>query len=87
MRIITDGPSMIPPMTSAMTLGCRILDKGQCSIRQKIIIIIAYATGQHVLISRTRKHGKEVQNLVVWQNVTIEKSDSSGTYSPAGGYE
>ena len=41
MRIRTDGPRMIPPMTSAITLGCRILERGQCSIRQKIMIIIA----------------------------------------------
>lgn len=46
MRIMTDGPSMIPPITSAITRGCRILERGQCSNRQKMIIIPAYFTCQ-----------------------------------------
>lgn len=39
---ITEGPSKTPPMTSAMTRGCRILDSGQCKSRQNMIMIPAY---------------------------------------------
>jgi len=28
MRIMTEGPRMMPPMTSAMTRGCRISERG-----------------------------------------------------------
>jgi hypothetical protein len=41
-RIITDGPRIIPPMTSAITLGWRSLERGKWSRRQKIIMMPAY---------------------------------------------
>ena len=40
-RPMTDGPSKIPAMTSAMTRGWRSRDKGKCKIRQKIRIMEA----------------------------------------------
>lgn len=41
MRPMTDGPRMIPPIISDMTLGWRILERGQFSARQKMMIIEA----------------------------------------------
>lgn len=41
-RIMTEGPSMIPPRTSAITRGCRILERGQWRSLQKIMMIPAY---------------------------------------------
>ena len=32
----TDGPSSMPPMTSAMTLGCLILERGRWRRRVKM---------------------------------------------------
>ena len=37
----TEGPSRIPPMISAMTLGCFILDRGKWRMRQKTMMIPA----------------------------------------------
>ena len=41
MRPITEGPSRIPPMTSAITRGWRIRERGQCSSRQKPMMMLA----------------------------------------------
>ena len=37
----TEGPSSMPPMTSAMTLGCLILDRGRWRSRVKMRMIPA----------------------------------------------
>ena len=37
----TEGPSSIPPMTSAMTLGCLILERGRWRIRVNMMIMPA----------------------------------------------
>src|SRR5437762_11323791 len=39
---MTEGPSKIPPMTSAITRGWRIRDNGKWSKRQKTIIMKAW---------------------------------------------
>ena len=41
-RPITEGPSMIPPTTSATTRGWRILERGQCSKWHMMMIKPAY---------------------------------------------
>ena len=41
MRPMTDGPSRIPPMTSAITRGCRMRERGQCKRRQNMMIMPA----------------------------------------------
>jgi hypothetical protein len=38
----TEGPSRIPPITSAITRGCLSNDSGKCNRRHKIKIIAAY---------------------------------------------
>ncbi len=40
-RPMTEGPSKMPPMTSAITRGWRSLERGKCSRRQKIMIMPA----------------------------------------------
>lgn len=42
MRPITVGPSMIPPITSAITRGCFIFDSGQWRSRQNMMMIPAW---------------------------------------------
>lgn len=42
-RPITEGPSMTPAMTSAITRGWRILESGQCSRRQNMMIMPAWS--------------------------------------------
>ena len=37
----TEGPSRMPPMISAMTRGCLILDSGKWRIRQKTRMMLA----------------------------------------------
>ena len=37
-----EGPSSMPPMTSAMTLGCLILERGRWRSRVKMRMIPAY---------------------------------------------
>lgn len=37
----TDGPSSIPPMTSAMTRGCLSLERGKWRRRQKMMMMPA----------------------------------------------
>ncbi len=37
----TEGPSRIPPIISAMTRGCLILERGKCRTRQKMMMIPA----------------------------------------------
>lgn len=44
MRPNTEGPSSMPPMTSAITLGCLILERGKWRRRQKMMIMPAYNT-------------------------------------------
>jgi len=42
MRPKTEGPRRMPPMTSAMTRGWRILERGKWRRRQKMMMIPAY---------------------------------------------
>lgn len=51
---ITDGPRMIPPMTSAMTRGWRILDRGQCRIWQTMTM--------RPTCMRLCQHGHDLKN-------------------------
>ena len=48
MRPNTEGPSNIPPMTSAITLGCLILERGKWRRRQKMIMMPACSDLQSV---------------------------------------
>jgi hypothetical protein len=47
----TEGPRRIPTMTSAMTRGCRSLERGQCRIRQKVMTMPACIHYFEALIS------------------------------------
>ena len=42
MRPMTDGPRSMPPMTSAITLGCRIFERGKWRSLQKMMMIPAW---------------------------------------------
>ena len=57
MRPNTEGPSNIPPMTSAITLGCLILERGKWRRRQKMIMMPAYCESQLVNGPGQRKWG------------------------------
>ncbi len=42
MRPMTDGPRSMPPITSAMTRGCRIFERGRWRSLQKMMMIPAW---------------------------------------------
>ena len=48
MRPNTEGPSNIPAMTSAITLGCLILERGKWRRRQKMMMMPACSALQSV---------------------------------------